>query len=388
MIQDNHEKSRNWSPVRRMCRGLLEELPAIAATVTDFIRGSVPVYIAVPEDEHRAAVEDQLRIRLVPLSLGRPLRETELAAARDLAAARAAQGIPIDALIAAYQAGDQEIWRLIVERGSPEMLPLMPELARMMFAATSVTTEVMARAHSRVARDIDGGRITLAHRFLEILDDPAERPAATLAAGRLGFDPTGDFVGLAWLPEGSTDSAAHEAASALRSESVALVVRAAGEGRYEMIAQAGEPESLVTQVTDRLSGGRLGIGLSRRGLAGAASSLADARIALDGTSPKRPTVRFAEHWLESIALAEGERIRVLTQPAVDVARSRPHLAETVLAFAASNMSIASTAQAVHLHANSVTYRLDRWGSLTGMDPRTFDGLARSVIACRLADQGE
>lgn len=386
MIRDNHEATgSNWSPVRQMCRAVGGELGDISAAVTEFIRDTVPEYLVVPEDDHRAGVESQLRIRLAALSQRRPLNETELSASSGLAAARAAQGIPIDALIAAHQAGDREIWRLVVERGSPALGPLMPEIGRMMFAATSAATEVMARTHSRVARDIDGGRITLAHQFLELLGNPNEHAEASLIAGRLGFDPHGEFVGLVWLPTLGTEMAPpHEEASSLRSASLGIAVRAVGEGRFEMIAQGGDPELLTAQISERLRGGRLGIGLPRQGLAGALASLADARIALVATSPSRPSIRFAEHWPEALILAGGDQIRPLIQRAVDVARDQPHLAKTVLAFANSDMSLAATAEHIHLHANSVTYRLDRWASLTGEQPRTFDGLMRSVIACRLA----
>lgn len=385
VISDNHGTVPEWSSVRQMCRAVVKELPVISATVTAFIRETVPVYLLVPEVDHRAGVESQLRIRLAALSQRRPLSEAELAASGELAAERAAQNIPIDALIAAHQAGDQEIWRLVIERGSAGLAPLMPEIGHMMFAATSAATEVMARAHSRVARDIDGGRITLAHQFLELLDDPAERAEATLAGTRLGFDAHGEFVGLAWLPAEEAHVVPYEAAASLGSESIDIVVRAVGEGRFEMIAQAGDPQILVARVTERLVGGRVGIGLARSGLAGAVMSLADARIALAATSARRRLVRFADAWPEALALSESDRISMMTQHAADVATAEPHLAETVLAFAAADLSIASTAREVHLHANSVTYRLHRWAQLTGMNPRTFEGLVRSVIACRQAE---
>jgi DNA-binding PucR family transcriptional regulator len=69
------------------------------------------------------------------------------------------------------------------------------------------------------------------------------------------------------------------------------------------------------------------------------------------------------------------------------ATEHPHLAATVLAFARADMSVARAAEELHLHANSVTYRLQRWGRLTGWDPRTFDGLVRSVAVCRMALRG-
>jgi hypothetical protein len=42
--------------------------------------------------------------------------------------------------------------------------------------------------------------------------------------------------------------------------------------------------------------------------------------------------------------------------------------------------IARAAEHLHLHPNSLSYRLDRWGTLTGWHPRTFDGLRKSVLA--------
>lgn len=385
MNSDNHGKVSEWEPVRRMLRSFMGDLPELAVAFTASIRRSVPVYRAIPEDEHRVGVEGELRMRLASLTEGSALDDAALAASSELAATRAAEGIPIDALIAAYQAGDQEIWRLVVERASPDVAPLMPQLGRLMLEATSVTTEVMARAHSRATRDIDGGRITLAHQFLKLLDDPGDPAEAALAANRLGFDPSGEFVGFVWLSGDEVPGASYETASAMSSESVVLAIRAVGERRFEMVAEASNAELLVTQLTERLRGGRLGVGLPQLGLAGAASSISDARMAFEATSLKRPVLRFADHWLEAVVLAERHRVSGLLQSAVDAASSQSHLAEAVVAFAESDMSIAATAHAVHLHANSVSYRLDRWRVLTGLNPRTFGGLARSLIACRMAE---
>jgi sugar diacid utilization regulator len=44
------------------------------------------------------------------------------------------------------------------------------------------------------------------------------------------------------------------------------------------------------------------------------------------------------------------------------------------------MHVAKSAKSLNLHANSLGYRLDRWRKLTGWDPRTFEGLRRSVAA--------
>lgn len=48
---------------------------------------------------------------------------------------------------------------------------------------------------------------------------------------------------------------------------------------------------------------------------------------------------------------------------------------TITAFVTADMSITSAASALHVHPNTVRYRLARIAQTTGLDPRTFTGLA-------------
>ncbi len=146
-----------------------------------------------------------------------------------------------------------------------------------MFEAIRETTAVMAGAHSRVARAIDGDRITLAHQFLECLEDPEQRAAASVIAARLRLEPRGNFVGLVWLPApGVTKLSAHRSVVTLPPHLAADVVsRTVAGGRQEMVAQAGRLLEIVTQgPTGEMLAGRWGIGLARHGLAGAARASA------------------------------------------------------------------------------------------------------------------
>lgn len=386
MVRENHEAGA-WLPVRRICRGMVEEVTAVAKTVMESIRTAQPVYSVIPEAEHSAAVAVQVRNKLHALSEQRGLSASELEAATDLAAERAAGGIPIDALIAAYQAGDSVIWGMVVERSTPVTIPLLPRIGTLMFEATSQTTTAMAPAHSRVARAIGGGRMVLAHQFLECLEDPTQGSAAAVIAARLQLDSAAEFVGLVWLPDpATTELAAHSAVPVLPADSANIVSRVVTGGCLEMIVQAEGLHAVLDRgLAEGSLAGRWGIGLRRQGLPGAGESLRDARLAFGCTSSRHPVRTFEQDWQEAVLLAERTRFGGLLAPAVEAARVHPHLAETVLAFAAGDMSIAATAPAVHLHANSVTYRLDRWSRLTGLETRSFIGLSHSVTACRLAE---
>src|SRR3546814_4085393 len=111
MVGDNHElNTQGWLAAQRICRAMLDEVAEIANTVTASIRTAQHVYSVIPEIAHRAAVEVQVRNKFRALSEQPRLSTSELEAATDPAADRAAGGIPIGALIAAYQAADPGNW--------------------------------------------------------------------------------------------------------------------------------------------------------------------------------------------------------------------------------------------------------------------------------------
>jgi DNA-binding PucR family transcriptional regulator len=77
--------------------------------------------------------------------------------------------------------------------------------------------------------------------------------------------------------------------------------------------------------------------------------------------------------------AERERLEDLWAAVEEVAVRRPFLAASVRAFARARFSATTAARSLHVHPNTLAYRLDRWHQLTGWDPRTFDGLQNSML---------
>jgi hypothetical protein len=123
-----------------------------------------------------------------------------------------------------------------------------------------------------------------------------------------------------------------------------------------------------------------GIGQPRNGPRGALRSVVDAAQAFALSSQRGTPVRFAEEWVAATLVAAGDALDDLCATAVEVARRSPHLADAVLAFAGQGLSVVGAGRALHVHANTVIYRLERWQHLTGWDARTFEGLSRSVAA--------
>jgi hypothetical protein len=375
----------SWDPVVELCDRVMGDLPRLALDSVTCIRRDLVAYTAVPFEEHLAAVTEQQRRRLEALAGRRLLADSDLDRAVELARRRARQGIAVDVLIGAYHLGDQELWRALC-RDPRSAAPLLPEVAALMLRLLHAISTVLASTHGEVTRGLQTHRVTLSQRLVELLLGGMVGAEASRVADALGLDPQADFVAGMWQRSEPDVVLPAEARDELEAAPVPLV-HSYQSGSVVILVQGVGPEWLDGLAGRLFLEGDVGIGLRRGGLAGAVLSLGDARLALSAASRHRRVVRFTDVWAEACLLSEAARLEPLVAEASRTATAHPHLAETVLAFAAADMSVARTAERLHLHANSVTYRLQRWRQLTGWDPRAFDGLTKSVAACRLAVRG-
>jgi DNA-binding PucR family transcriptional regulator len=115
----------------------------------------------------------------------------------------------------------------------------------------------------------------------------------------------------------------------------------------------------------------------RQGLSGAAESITDAERALALAGHSGKIVDFSSDWLIATLLPQLDRL----QPLMDASQTvtQPHYREAVQAYAQHGFSITVGARALRIHPNTMKYRLDKWEQLTGYDPRTLDGLLRSLL---------
>jgi hypothetical protein len=144
-----------------------------------------------------------------------------------------------------------------------------------------------------------------------------------------------------------------------------------------LLAQVDDPAALAPVLP-----APAGVGAVRVGWDGARQSLVDARLALGVSRDAVGT--FDEEWVLATLYGSRERLTEVCAPGQDVARKSRHLADAVEAFADNRLSVVGAARALHVHPNTVIYRLERWHGLTGWDPRTFRGLAASVACLRVA----
>jgi sugar diacid utilization regulator len=288
---------------------------------------------------------------------------------------RAEQGIAIETVLRAYHTGYDIMWNelhaRVVARDPAREVDLLPVVSTMMTWLRSITGRV-AEGYEAVTAAREESRLALAQVFVTgLAQGNAGSEAVEAAARGLGFDPTGPFQVLCaparvWEPEGL-----HRLRRAMRPPSAVTV---AGH-TLTVILQNASMQSVLPRLGERPVAG---VGLSRPGLAGAAESLTDAERALALAEQRGAVVHFEQDWLLATLLPEAARLAPLTD--ARGADDHAHLAEAVRAYAGHQFSITASAAALHVHANTLKYRLTRWQQITGWDPRTLDGLMRSLIS--------
>lgn len=370
-----------YSEAAALCERVLQGLPDLTQTTTRRIRSQMTSYTNVPLREHREAVRDQHRRRIAAIAEGRSMDTDDLQRAARLAQDRAMQGVPVGDLVGAYHIGDQELWERLcaVAEGVESALP--QAAARMLESIHAITT-VLASAHAEVTRIQQENRITTSQRFVELLATGSPGEEATLLAGSLGLDPGGPFSAMAWLTRADAGPPTSDLHRHLARVEGKHAVGYSGD-RTVVISQGASRVALVALANDQLRSGA-GFGHVRQGVKGAALSLSDALLALHARPTVGNAVILEADWLEATLLSRAEHLSPLLGDAVAVAAKNPRLGEALLAMSRHGMSLSGTASSLHIHVNTVKYRLTRWTELTGLDPRSFDGLALSVLSCHLA----
>ncbi|NMO52299.1 hypothetical protein HH310_13965 [Actinoplanes sp. TBRC 11911] len=361
--------------VNSACDEMLRDVEAIVARIVAQIRREFPEYTVVTDAEQTAMVVDEMRNLILGFRDRRPPAVGDAAHGEMLGRRRAEQGIPIETLLGAYNTGYNILWNDLRDRAlardpsrEAELLPLVNVLMAWLRSMTSTVAEGYAAATA--ARDED--RLALAQTFVTGLSHGGAASDAVEAAARgLGFDPAGTFQVICASAGDVTPHSLQDLRRQLRGPAAVVAL-----GRMVTITVQRIPAEAVL---DRLGETPIaGVGLARAGLAGAAESLTDAERALALAERRGTAVHFEHDWLLATLLPQASRLRPLAE--ATAAENHPHLAEAVRAYAGHHFSITASAEALHVHANTVKYRLTRWQEITGWDPRTLDGLMRSLVS--------
>jgi hypothetical protein len=374
-------------------------VPRLARTMIETFVAEIPLYGLLPreqlEGEILSITQENLRLFFRTLRSGEPLSSSELGDVRLSAARRAEERVPLDAVLTAYHVGARIGWQAIVDGAKPdETDAVISAGARVLSYAQQVTAEVAA-AYLEEQQTIYGeerdARRSLASALL------SGEPADGLAA-RLGVSIAPAYVVVALRIGEHTDEADRGVGGAIAAR---RKVRRAQRTLDEWL---GEP---VIGLLDPVGGAVLLPTMPEEAnevadrLPKLADMLADAagvEVTAGGAVAHRPDdiARASAQAQDVLRLARllqrppgGYLLRdvlleyQLTRPSdaqSDLAQllvpleRNPDLPLTLEVYLDHDLDRRSTAAALHVHPNTLDYRLRRIVELTGLDPSTTRGL--------------
>ncbi|MFJ6835885.1 PucR family transcriptional regulator [Streptomyces sp. NPDC091209] len=371
------------SEVRERVRQEMVADPRVVEAIVAAVHEQVPVYAALddsrlPEVRAIAAwgLERLLRLWATDGTLG----PADLRRFRGIASARAADGRPVQAVLRAYRVAGTVLTDEVAARAPGLAAVDAFALARMLLVTLDTLSEEMATAYAATSEDLAADR-TRALRLL--LDDliagrHASVGALTDRSARLGIQlPDPCCLLVAEPVAADRPDLAHETATevldALAGPGGEVTSLATVRGsRAVLLLPPAASEHVAAVLGERSWRGCVitGEGLDRVALAH--------RLAADAldTAPAhahRSGGVLTDADAQVLALLAGRPAaapdhiaRLVLGPLTDAAQR--HLLEALTAYIDSGSANAA-ARALHLHPQSLRYRLRRVHELTGRDPR-------------------
>jgi hypothetical protein len=322
-------------------------------------------------------------------------------------------GIPLEAVLQAYRTAMNVFW----EECTAEVARLglsrdaAVEVARRLSEAMDTLTTHAAATYVREESRLRALSDKAARDFLEALlrGDPAVlRDEPHHAAP--GLDPQGDLlviVGRVSTEEHSLtralDTAAGALGDALATRRVSPLVVVRDRAIVAVVGAAAADVEEADHQAERLLAARAalladtgidlhcGISSRRAGFAQVAAGYEEAALAVSRASDRRPVVSLAalpalQHLLMG---ATGTTRGLLREKAGVLAAHKPDamiaLRQTLSGFADADMNITRAAAALHIHENTLRYRLRRIREQSGHDPQTFHGLVELLCLLEVVE---
>ncbi|MFG2827584.1 PucR family transcriptional regulator [Streptomyces sp. NPDC048434] len=356
--------------------------PRVVATIVAAVREQVPAYAALDDGrlhEVRAIAAWALDRLLHLWATDSALTPADVRRFRGIAAARAADGRPMQAVLRAYRVAATVMTDEVAAATPPPGAPDAFALARMALTTLDTLSEEMATAYTATSEDLTADRDRALRLLLDdlIAGRHASIGALTDRAARLGRQLPDPYCLLVAEPA--------DADGAVVTQEAALGLLAPLDGHGGDTPLVTVRGSRAVLLLPAAAGGAVPRALGERGLRGCAISgesldrIAVAyRLAADAleTAPAHahhPARVLTDGDAQVLALLGGrpattpEQIsRLILGPLVQPGRR--HLLEALTTYLDTGSATAA-ARRLGLHPQSLRYRLRRIGELTTRDPR-------------------
>src|SRR3954451_1782561 len=397
----------------RVAQALAGRYTDIGQAITARIIDEIPGYRdAAPELIHdlRAGATATVEVLARTHAEGSTVRREDVAFVHDLAARRVHQGVSLEVFIHAYRVALLACWDACADEAS--RLRISREagfaLARSAISAVDTITTQASGAYLREETRLrtQSGRAgrDLVERLVDgqPIDPGRRHPAAP------GLDPTGVLLTVVGRIEQATLAVgdALQLARDLLEESMSLgTVRPLAtirHGELVLISAGTSPRARVESlratrqrtIEERDVDVHYGVSVPSQGFASVQQAYREAALSLSYTSATRPIVSLDElSALECALIGATATTKALIASKGNDLRELPDeeraaAVETIRAFSDADLNVAKAAEHMHVHPNTVRYRLQQIAAKTGHDPRTFTGLVDLICILELSDNDQ
>ncbi|SOE00484.1 PucR family transcriptional regulator [Blastococcus haudaquaticus] len=367
---------------------LLDELDAMTDRMIDVLLRTEPAYrelLGHGEDEMRSSTRANLARGLHTL-IGAAAGDTRTSFrdAREVGRRRAAQGVPLEAVLRAYRLGGQVTWEALLEvsrRSSRAHDTLLLEVAGSVWRTNDAECAALAEGYREEQRRLAGVDDGARQDALDaLLDGRGGDPSFVRSASDLLAVPLdGPLVAVVALPEPDGGPALDRPTSALLKRGVRSVWGTRHGAQVGVVALGSLRGCEVMRWLRGMATGPVGVSAVVDGAAAVGSAYrlaATAARTLPAGSTRVVTIdeRLPEALLsnspEISSRLVGQSLGGLLELPED---EREVLLDTLAAFLASDGSPTRAADELYCHRNTVMHRLRRIESVTGRkvtDPRS------------------
>jgi hypothetical protein len=365
---------------------LLEQLDAMTDRVLDVLSRTEPSYrdlLAVSGDELRRTTRDNLEHGLLAL-VGAPVPDRPaLHVSRDIGRRRAAQGIPLEAVLRAYRLGGQVTWEALITvsaQAGGRHDTLLLQVAGTVWRINDGECSALAEGYREEQRRLAGVDDETRRQVLDgLLDGRGDDPSfVRTAADLLAMPLDGRLMAVVALPAEDGQPGLEGVGPELLRHGVRSVWGSRSGAQVGVIALGALGAGEIRARLQALATGPVGVSAPVDGAAVVSSAYRLAETAAR-TLPRatRGVVTIDERLPEALLSNSPEISSRLVGQTLGGLLALPQderevLLDTLAAFLASDGSPTRAADELYCHRNTVMHRLRRIEQVTGRkvgDPR-------------------
>src|SRR5215472_11204433 len=379
------------SAVTAIGERLLGRVDQLATELTELIRGTEAFYradAAVPLDDLRDSVRDNL-VHILSRFAGRATPGLE--PARATGRRRAEQGVPLPVILHAYRIAGKFLWAAILAEadtasGPPAALLDAPsDLWFIIDELSGVVTSSYRDTLDDLARRSHQTRSAMLDVLLRGDIGDGSRLWEYTAALRLPRQGT-FMVAAARTPEPGVESI-RNAEEALGRRGVRSAWRVEVEAQIGVLVVSTQtPVDATSQVLAELAAGAVGLSEPYGNLDQTPTALREARLALMAADPPaRPLARYRDVPVAVLIASAPDPSEAVARAVLGAVLALPEaecesILSTLREWFAVDGATSVAAEKLHMHRNTVRYRLRRLEELTGRSLSQPTGMAELHVA--------